>query len=80
LSFCRCPHQPYSPYIDPLFPGAINSVDCFTAGCNTDEEFRKYWGGDIQGIEEKLAYVQRLGASAIWVTPLAENGSPSCAA
>jgi glycosidase len=51
-----------------------------TAGCNPDEEFRKYWGGDIQGIEEKLAYVQRLGASAIWVTPLAENGSPSCAA
>lgn len=67
------PHQPYNPYIDPLFPDATNSVDCFTVGCNTDEEFRKYWGGDIQGIEEKLAYVQRLGASAIWVTPLAEN-------
>ena len=67
------PHQPYNPYVDPLFPDATNSVDCFTNNCNTDEEFRKYWGGDLRGLEEKLDYIQRLGASAIWVTPLAEN-------
>jgi cyclomaltodextrin glucanotransferase len=67
------PHQPYNPYVDPLFPDATNSVDCFTNNCNTDEEFRKYWGGDLRGLEEKLDYMQRLGASAIWVTPLAEN-------
>src|SRR5215467_6143786 len=67
------PHHPYDPYVDPLFPDATNSVDCFTQGCTQEEEFRKYWGGDIQGIEEKLGYLQHLGASAIWVTPLAEN-------
>lgn len=67
------PHQPYNPYVDPLFPDATNSVDCFTSNCNTDEEFRKYWGGDLKGLEQKLDYIQRLGASAIWVTPLAEN-------
>lgn len=38
-----------------------------------EEEFRKYWGGDLRGLEQKLEYLQRLGASAIWVTPLAEN-------
>jgi glycosidase len=67
------PHHPYSPYVDPLFPDANNPVDCFTGSCSTEEEFRKYWGGDIRGIGEKLGYLQRLGASAIWVTPLAEN-------
>jgi len=67
------PHHPYNPYVDPLFPDATNSVDCFTQGCTEEEEFRKYWGGDIQGIIEKLDYLERLGASAIWVTPLAEN-------
>ncbi|MDT7811439.1 MAG: cyclomaltodextrin glucanotransferase [Acidobacteriaceae bacterium] len=67
------PHHPFDPYIDPLFPDATNSVDCFTETCSEEEEFRKYWGGDIRGIEEKLDYIKRLGASAIWLTPLAEN-------
>lgn len=39
------PHQPYNPYVDPRFPDATNSVDCFSNSCNTDEEFRKYWVG-----------------------------------
>jgi hypothetical protein len=63
------PHHPFDPYIDPLFPDATNSVDCFTETCSEEEEFRKYWGGDIRGFEEKLDYIKRLGASAIWVTP-----------
>ena len=32
-------HQPGGPYVDPPFPDATNSVDCFTSNCNTDEEF-----------------------------------------
>ena len=67
------PHHPYDPYIDPMYPDATNSVDCFTQSCTEEDEFRKYWGGDIRGIVEKLDYLQHLGASAIWVTPLAEN-------
>ena len=69
------PHQPYDPCIDPLFADATNSVDCFTEGCMQEEEFRKYWGGDLRGLEQKLDYLQRLGASAIWVTPLADRKS-----
>jgi cyclomaltodextrin glucanotransferase len=30
----------------------------------------KYWGGDLQGILDKLDYLQGLGASAIWITPV----------
>jgi hypothetical protein len=58
------PHHPYDPYIDPIYPDATNSVDCFTQSCTEDEQFRKYWGGDIRGIAEKLDYLQHLGASA----------------
>ena len=67
------PHQPYSPYIDPQYPSATNSINCFVQTCAQEEEFRKYWGGDIQGIIQKLDYLDDLGISAIWVTPLMEN-------
>lgn len=40
------PHQPYSPYVDPEYPDATNSVDCFSVQCPEEEQWRKYWGGD----------------------------------
>lgn len=36
-------------------------------------EWKKYWGGDIAGLISKLDYLQSLGVSAIWVTPLVDN-------
>ena len=30
----------------------------------------KYWGGDLRGVLKKLDYVQQMGASAIWLTPV----------
>lgn len=33
----------------------------------------KYWGGDIQGIIEKLDYLKNLGITAIWISPLFEQ-------
>src|SRR5262245_61166061 len=66
-------HQPYDPYVDPEHPLATNSVNCFEQPCELEEEWRRYWGGDIQGIIEKLAYLQRLGIGAVWATPLMEN-------
>lgn len=36
-------------------------------------EWKKYWGGDIQGLIDKLDYLQNLGITAIWVTPLNDN-------
>jgi cyclomaltodextrin glucanotransferase len=67
------PHQRYSPYVDPQYPSATNSVNCVVQTCAQEEQFRKYWGGDIQGIIQKLDYLEDLGISAIRVTPLMEN-------
>ena len=36
-------------------------------------EWRLYWGGDLQGIIDKLPYIKELGATAIWITPVVEN-------
>jgi glycosidase len=65
--------QPYDPYVDREYPNATNRIDCFTHACTQDEEFRRYWGGDIQGIIQRADYLKRLGISAVWVSPLMEN-------
>jgi cyclomaltodextrin glucanotransferase len=67
------PHQPYDPYVDPEYPDATNSVNCFVVLCTQEQEFRSYWGGDIQGILQKTDYLSHLGVSAVWVAPLMEN-------
>jgi glycosidase len=33
-------------------------------------------GGDIQGIIDHLDYIQELGATAVWSTPLCEDNDP----
>ena len=35
---------------------------------------RKRHGGDLRGIIDKLDYIEDLGATAIWLTPVMENG------
>ncbi|MFC3115104.1 alpha-amylase family glycosyl hydrolase [Cellvibrio fontiphilus] len=42
-------------------------------GAGAQSEWKKYWGGDIQGLISKLDYLQSLGVTAIWVTPLVDN-------
>jgi cyclomaltodextrin glucanotransferase len=37
------------------------------------QEWGKYWGGDLQGIIDKLDYLKNLGVTAIWLTPLFEQ-------
>ncbi|AXC13468.1 Cyclomaltodextrin glucanotransferase [Acidisarcina polymorpha] len=67
------PQHPFHPYIDPEYPDATNTSDCFTTSCPQEDQWRKYWGGDIQGVKEKLNYLDQLGVSAVWLTPLMEN-------
>jgi cyclomaltodextrin glucanotransferase len=35
--------------------------------------WRKYWGGDLQGLLDKLDYLRSFGISSIWTTPLFEQ-------
>jgi cyclomaltodextrin glucanotransferase len=37
------------------------------------QEWGKYWGGDLQGIIDKLDYLKGMGVTAIWLTPLFEQ-------
>jgi cyclomaltodextrin glucanotransferase len=67
------PHAPYAPYVDPAYPDATNTVNCFSTPCTQEAEFRKYWGGDVRGIVQRMGYLRDLGISAVWVTPLMEN-------
>ena len=34
---------------------------------------RRYHGGDLQGVTNHLEYIQQLGVTAIWLTPIVEN-------
>jgi len=61
-------------------------VDRFHDGCGDNSagpdpklddpnktDWGKYWGGDLQGVLDKLDYLQGLGITAIWTTPLFEQ-------
>jgi neopullulanase len=37
---------------------------------------RAYHGGDLRGIRDHLPYLQDLGVSALWLTPIVKNGAP----
>lgn len=67
------PHDPYQPYIDPQYPDATNSVNCFTGNCDTEVEYRSFWGGDILGFIQKLDYLKDMGIGAVWLTPMYEG-------
>ena len=40
---------------------------------HTHTDWQKYWGGDLQGIVDKIDYLHKLGATALWLTPLFEQ-------
>lgn len=46
------------------------------------KQWNKYWGGDLQGLLDKLDYLRSFGIGAVWSTPLFEqiesmtNGEP----
>ena len=37
------------------------------------QDWGKYWGGDLQGVIDKLDYLKNLGVTALWLTPLFEQ-------
>lgn len=39
----------------------------------TWQEWGKYWGGNLQGIIDKVDYLKALGVTAVWLSPLFEQ-------
>jgi len=37
------------------------------------KDWGKYWGGDLQGVIDKLDYLKYMGVTAVWLTPLFEQ-------
>ncbi|MEG4943361.1 alpha-amylase family glycosyl hydrolase [Microcoleus sp. F4-D5] len=37
------------------------------------KDWGRYWGGDLQGVIDKLDYLKDMGVTAIWLTPLFEQ-------
>lgn len=37
------------------------------------QDWGKYWGGDLQGVIDKLDYLKNLGVTALWLNPLFEQ-------
>src|SRR5580698_4883650 len=40
---------------------------------STRTNWHAYWGGDLAGIQKKMAYIKGLGATAIWISPAVDN-------
>lgn len=49
-----------------------NNVYCWDGVNNVNDP---EWRGDFRGLIEKLDYIKALGFTAIWITPVVENGS-----
>jgi len=39
----------------------------------TKTNWRLYWGGDLQGIQQKMSYLAGMGVTAIWISPPVDN-------
>lgn len=40
---------------------------------STKTSWRMYWGGDLQGIQQKMSYLAGMGVTAIWISPPVDN-------
>jgi glycosidase len=66
----------YQIITDRFFDGdATNNNPAQSAGLYdaTKTNWRLYWGGDLAGIQQKMAYIKGLGATAIWISPPVDN-------
>src|SRR5262245_39398522 len=39
----------------------------------TKTNWRAYWGGDLDGIQQKMSYLAGMGVTAIWISPPVDN-------
>lgn len=61
----------YQVMVDRFYDGNESNNGPFYDPTHTN--YRLYWGGDIEGLIEKLDYIKSLSVSMIWVSPLNDN-------
>jgi glycosidase len=44
-------------------------------GFTTPANWRDYWGGDLAGITQKMAYLKSMGVATIWISPPIDNAN-----
>ena len=52
-----------------------NNVHCIDDAKAGNPDSDPAWRGDFKGLIEKLDYIKAMGFTAIWITPVVENGS-----
>lgn len=40
---------------------------------SSKSNWKLYWGGDLDGITQKISYLSNLGVTALWITPVHDN-------
>src|ERR1035437_6036678 len=65
----------YFIFLDRFYDGdpSNNNVESAHGAPYTPSDAHAIHGGDLRGVQQKLDYIKSLGATAIWVTPLAYN-------
>ncbi len=66
----------YQIITDRFFDGsATNNNPAQSSGLYdaTKTNWRAYWGGDLQGIQQKMSYLAGMGVTAIWISPHVDN-------
>lgn len=66
----------YQIITDRFFDGnSANNNPAQSAGLYdaTKTNWRAYWGGDLQGIQQKMSYLAGMGVTAIWISPPVDN-------
>ncbi|MGH9494760.1 MAG: alpha-amylase family glycosyl hydrolase [Candidatus Sulfotelmatobacter sp.] len=46
---------------------------------STRTNWQAYWGGDLSGIQAKMAYLKSMGVTAIWISPTVDNENANLA-
>ncbi|MGH9825584.1 MAG: alpha-amylase family glycosyl hydrolase, partial [Blastocatellia bacterium] len=66
----------YEIVTDRFFDGdAANNNPSQSSGLfdSTKTNWHLYWGGDLEGIQQKMSYLSGLGVTAIWISPPVDN-------
>ena len=65
----------YQVFLD-RFANGNPSNDCQFEGrfCDpSQQDWYRYWGGDMRGLIDRMGYLKDLGITKIWLTPIFEN-------